>query len=301
MHIPEHMLQGSICPITAVVSATGIIAAVYFARKANDKPTSVSFGAVVALIFAAQMMNFPIVSGTSGHLLGGVLAASLLGTPFAVLAIALVVTIQSLVFSDGGIAVLGANIFNMAILGAGMGGLLRSSLAIQWRGMRGKYLAVAVASWCSVMLAALAVSVELAVDGQIDFLQIAAAMVGSHALIGLGEAAIAVAVCVLLSAPSFRERSHGQEAAPLVGAVVVALLLSPFASGYPDGLEWVAAQYGFLHHSAPAFVGILSDYSIPSLSHEALSTGVAGLLGVLLSFTLAWGMSRLMGFTTAKR
>ncbi len=289
MHIPDSMLQGGICSVTATVSVVGIIAACYFGLKAKNKPTASQFGAVAALIFAGQMMNFPIMNGTSGHLLGGVLAASMLGTPFGVLAIALVVSIQSLLFSDGGITVLGANVFNMAILGAGAGGVLRSKLVEQWESTRGKYAATAIAAWLSVMLAAFAVSLELVVDGKIDFSSVVQAMLGTHALIGIGEVVITVAGCVLLSRNwSSAGANRGLVAVPLLTATIVALLLSPFASGFPDGLEWVAEKYKFLHESAPAFVGPFSDYAVPFFTNESLSTGMAGLVGVVVSFGAAW-------------
>jgi cobalt/nickel transport system permease protein len=302
MHIPDSMLQGSICPVTATVSAAGIIAAAYFGHKVKDKPSAARFGAVTALVFAGQMMNFPIMDGTSGHLLGGVLAASLLGTPFGILAIALVVIVQSLLFSDGGVTVLGANIFNMAILGAGVGGMLRATLADRWQGAYGKHAATAVAAWLSVLLASFAVSVELAVDGQIAFLRVVPAMLGTHALIGIGESVMTVAGCLLLVEKSAPARTAGgQVAVPLTAAAVIALMLSPFASGFPDGLEWVGRKYHFLHESAPAFAGPLSDYTVPSLSNEMLSTGVAGLLGVVISFGIAWTMLRLMDVSTSRQ
>ena len=166
MHIPDSMLQGAICPVTAVVSSFGIATAAYAARRTQTPPAR--FAGVTSLIFAGQMMNFPIMEGTSGHLLGGVLAASLLGTPLGVLSMALVVVIQSLLFSDGGITVLGANLFNMALVGAGVGGLLRAALAAGWRSPAGVLLATAVAAWASIVLASFAVSVELAVAGQVD-------------------------------------------------------------------------------------------------------------------------------------
>ena len=124
MHIPNSMLQGHVCPVTAGVSILGIAIAAFKAISSKNKPAAARFGAIAALIFAGQMMNFPIQSGTSGHLLGGVLASALLGIPFGVLAMALVVTIQCIVFSDGGFSVLGANILNMALIGAGLGGVL---------------------------------------------------------------------------------------------------------------------------------------------------------------------------------
>lgn len=292
MHIPDSMLHGAVCPVTATLSAAGVIAAAYFSMKANDKPSAARFAAITALIFAAQMMNFPILNGTSGHLLGGVLAASLLGVPFGVLAIALVVTIQSLVFADGGISVLGANIFNMAIIGAGVGGLLRNALAARLAGTAGGYVATALAAGVSVVLAAFAASVELAVDGQIAFASVVPAMLGTHALIGLGEALITVAACLLFARDTASTPAQGQFAMPLLAAVVVAMVLSPFASGFPDGLEWVAGQYQFLHESAPLFVAPLADYAVPAVASESLSTGLAGLLGVLISFAIGFGVLR---------
>ena len=101
MHIPNGMLQGGICQITAVISVMGIGLAGLRAFFTDHKPSAGKFAAITALIFAGQMMNFPINGGTSGHLLGGVLAVALLGIPFGILSMALVVTIQCLFFSDG--------------------------------------------------------------------------------------------------------------------------------------------------------------------------------------------------------
>lgn len=287
MHIPDSMLQGSVCPATAAVSVIGIAAASYYGMK-GDKPTATRFAAITALIFAGQMMNFPIMDGTSGHLLGGVLAASLLGIPFGVLSVALVVIIQSLFFSDGGVTVLGANLLNMAIIGAGVGGMLRSKLMNKWQTPNGGIMATAMAAWLSVILASFAVSVELAMDGQIGFSSVIASMVSTHMLIGIGEAVITVGACLLVPSTSASKKTYGYFAIPAAAAMVTALLLSPFASGFPDGLEWVAAKYQFLHESAPALVGPLPDYSVPFISNNMLSTGLSGLIGVIISFTAAW-------------
>lgn len=297
MHIPDSMLHGAICPVTAVVSGVGVIAAAWLALRHEKQPTAGRFAAIVALIFAGQMMNFPIMNGTSGHLLGGVLAASLLGTPLGVLAIALVVTIQSLVFSDGGVTVLGANVFNMALVGAGVGGWLRQRLLDSL----GQYVSTAIAAWGSVVLASLAASLELALDGQIALGTVLPAMVGTHALIGLGEAAISVAVVALLLNSRVETNGKAAVAVPLLAAALVALLLSPLASGFPDGLEWVAGKYQFLHESAPAFVGAMPDYTVAVISNESLSTGAAGLAGVMICFLLGFGLLRGMQSLAASR
>ncbi|ANT64714.1 MULTISPECIES: energy-coupling factor ABC transporter permease [Prosthecochloris] len=300
MHIPDSMLQGSVCPATATVSAIGIAAAAYYGMN-GEKPSASRFAAITALIFAGQMMNFSIMNGTSGHLLGGVLAASLLGTPFGVLSVAMVVVIQSLVFSDGGVTVLGANLLNMAIIGAGLGGMLRSTLAARWQSPRGEILATAVAAWASVVLASFTVSVELAIDGQIVFSSVVAAMVATHALIGIGEAIITVAACLFVHSTGTVKIQRGHVVVPFTAATVIALLLSPFASGFPDGLEWVAEKYQFLHESAPAFVGPLPDYSVSFIGNEMLSTGLSGMIGVIISFAAAWALHRFISLFVAQQ
>ena len=102
MHIPGSMLHGAICPVTAAVAVAGFGVATCLGMKSEEKPSIAQFASVSSLIFALQMLNFPIQNGTSGHLLGGVLALSLLGVPFGVLSMAIVLVVQSLFFGDGG-------------------------------------------------------------------------------------------------------------------------------------------------------------------------------------------------------
>ena len=286
-------MNGAVCPVTAVVAATGIAGAAWAAAKSEIKPDVQKFASVSALIFAGQMMNFPISGGTSGHLLGGVLAAALLGTPFGVLAISLVLAVQCLLFSDGGVMVLGANVLNMALMGAGVGGLIagrlrdRSALSLTRLGF---------AAWLSVPLAALACSFELAFSGTIPFTLSAPAMLGTHAIIGLGEALITVVAFSLLYTPAADSKKGAM--VPAMSALLIALVLSPFASGFPDGLEWAAEKLGFLRDSAPSFVAPLANYSLPGSLPAGLSTGIAGLAGVVAVFALgcvmaaAWNLHR---------
>jgi len=295
MHIPNSMLHGTICPVTALFSTLGVVIAALGSFWAKHKPTALRFAAVTALIFAGQMMNFPINNGTSGHLLGGVLAAALLGTPFGVLSIALVVTIQCLVFSDGGFIVLGANVLNMAIIGAGLGGFINSYLVKKFPARSSQYaIGLGIAAWLSIMMAALACSIEVALSGTVAFTKVVGAMLGTHALIGVGEALMTVAVCFALTAEPIKASPKRSVAVPLIASGVIATMLSPFASGFPDGLEWVATKYRFLHESAPSFVGPLPDYSISWINNEMVSTGGAGLLGVLLTFFIAWGAAKML-------
>ena len=299
MHIPNSMLNGQICPVTAVLSALGVIWAIFMASKSDKKPTAARFGAITALIFAGQMMNFPISNGTSGHLLGGVMAAVLLGLPFGVLAMSLVVTIQCLVFSDGGVSVLGANILNMAILGTVIGGFVNQYLLKSLSVSSSKRnLSMGFAAWVSVMIAALACSIELALSGTIPFSKVIVAMLGTHAVIGVGEGLITVAVCSVLGMEPIRTSQKKSVAIPLIASGIIAIMLSPFASGFPDGLEWIAGKYHFLNENAPTFVTPLSDYSVSFMKNEVLSTSLAGVLGVAISFMVAFVFMRIVGRKT---
>ena len=291
MHIAQNLMQGAICPVTAVLSGLCLAGAAFAAYRSLEKPAALRFAAVSALIFAAQMMNFPISDGTSGHLIGGVLASALLGIPFGVLALALVVSLQAVAFADGGLTVLGANVLNMAVIGAGLGGMLRWGL-LQKLPVGGArvWIATGLAAWASVMLAALACSVELALDGVLPLAKVVPAMLSVHALIGVGEALITVATLALLDRPpvtvSASPAAH-RFAAPTLAALLIALCLSPLASSFPDGLEAVLAQFQVLHEAAPLFVTPLADYQVAGVDSEMLSTGLAGLLGVVLTFAIA--------------
>ncbi len=289
MHIPDQMLQGAVCPVTAVVALAGVSAAVVAAAKGKDNPRAGRFAAVAAFIFAGQLINFPIVNGTSGHLVGGVLAAALLGTPWAVLSMTLVLGLQALVFGDGGLLALGANVTNMALIGVAAGAVLKRCLRrrpglSRWQ----QGLCYGLAGWLSVMLAALAVAVELGASGTIAFGVGAGAMLGVHALIGLGEGLITT-VAYFLLAPRSVQDIIGRRAvsAPLFAACGAALLLSPVASPWPDGLERVAARFNVLPAGGNDLLAPLAGYCFPLAGHEALATGLAGLCGALLTFALA--------------
>lgn len=289
MHIPQDLLNGSICPVTATISGVCLAGAALTAYRSADKPDALRFAAISALIFAAQMINFPISGGTSGHLLGGVLASALLGVPFGVIALALVVTIQAVVFADGGLTVLGANVLNMAIIGAGLGGLLRWWLMEKLPVGSARYwIAAALASWASIMLAALGCAVELAINGVLSFSTVVPAMLGVHSVIGIGEALITCAALALFTRPAVVNLPASRSfAAPALAALLIALCLSPFASSMPDGLEAVMEHFQVLHEAAPLFVTPLADYQVAGIASEALSTALAGGIGVLLTFLIA--------------
>jgi cobalt/nickel transport system permease protein len=153
-------------------------------------------GIMSAFIFAAQMLNFPVAGGTSGHLLGGVLAAVLLGPYAGAIVISVVLTAQCLIFQDGGLTTLGANIFNMAIIGTIGGYLIYNVIHKFAKGKTGMVVAIAISAWLSVVLASSACAVELAISGTIPLSVALPAMAGIHSLIGLGEAVI---TCLVVS------------------------------------------------------------------------------------------------------
>jgi len=292
MHIPSSMMEGAVCPVTAALATAGIAAAVVAALRSEEKPSPARFAAVSAMIFAGQMLNFPVQDGTSGHLMGGVLAALLLGTPFGVLAMTLVVVVQAVLFADGGLNVLGANVLNMAVIGAGLAGSLAVALRSRFAGWQ-RMAGTAATAWLSVVLASLACSIELAASGAVALSQVVPAMLGTHALIGLGEAAMTVALLALVAE---RERSAYDFRAILLPfglALFAAVVLSQFASSFPDGLEWVATELSFLTDSAGATFAPLADYRMPGVSDNAASTGLAGLAGVVAIALAAAFSSRL--------
>lgn len=289
MHIPDEMLSGVVCPVGALVAVAGLACAVRAASRAGERPSALRFAAVAALVFAGQMVNFPVLSGTSGHLLGGVLASSLLGMPFGVLAVALVVTLQALVFADGGLLALGANVFNMALMGAGLGGLLQNWL---WTSGVNRLVSIALASGMAVLLSASACSFELAASGTVPAGKVLPAMLGAHALIGLSEAAITVAMVCLLDCGRLT-RGRWNAAIPLLGALLIVVGLSPFASSDPDGLESVAERFGFLQEGVPFFVAPLANYEVALIGQPVISGIVAGLAGVALTMLFGWGAVRL--------
>ncbi len=194
MHIPDGFLSPPVWASGWAAAAAFLSWSVNKTRKLLQEKMVPLMGVMCAFIFAAQMLNFPIMGGTSGHLLGGVLAAVLLGPWAASLVLACVLVVQCLVFQDGGLFALGANIFNMAVIGTlGGYGLFRVIFRLI-PSVKGFTAAVAIAAWSSVVLASAFCAIELALSGTARFGSVFTAMVGVHALIGIGEALITMLV-----------------------------------------------------------------------------------------------------------
>ncbi len=194
MHIPDGFLSASVSAATWAAAAGGVGFSLNKAARTMKDRTIPLMGITAAFLFSAQMVNFPIGGGTSGHLLGGALAAILLG-PFAgTVTLACVLVFQCLLFQDGGLTALGANIFNMALVGTLGGYCVFRAAGLLFRGEKGTLIAAAIASWFSVVLASALCALELAVSGISPIGIVLPAMAGIHSIIGIGEAAISVAV-----------------------------------------------------------------------------------------------------------
>ena len=217
-------------------------------------------GTMAAFVFAAQMVNFPLGPlPISGHLLGGVLAAVMLGPWAGAVVIAAVLIVQCLLFGDGGLTALGANFVNMGLIGSVGGYAIYAPIRRAIGGRAGVIFGAMVAAWFSVLLASGAFAVELAASGRrADFFRVLSWMALVHAGIGVGEAVITGLVLrfVLLTRPDLiyePEAGRRGDPAPVGGlapgrrggpgvALAVGVFLAPFASEHPDGLEYVGEQ-----------------------------------------------------------
>ena len=193
MHVPDGFINAPVSLGAGVVAAAGVAICLRGARRELDDRTAPLAGLTAAFVFAAQMLNFPVAAGTSGHLLGGTLAAILVGPYTGVLCVSVVLVVQALLFADGGLTALGVNITVMALVTVLVGyGLSRLLLRVLPRSRATASAASFVAALVSVPASALAFTGIYALGGTTDVPlgTVAAAMVGVHVLIGIGEAAI---------------------------------------------------------------------------------------------------------------
>jgi cobalt/nickel transport system permease protein len=204
MHIPDGFLSPEVAAACAVPAAGAVAYGLHRASRELDERRVPLLGVTAAFVFAAQMLNFPVAGGTSGHFLGAALAAILLGPWLACVVMSVVLVTQSFVFADGGVTALGANVLNMGVIGAlVVGGLMVAARAALPR-TRGAFLAVsAIGAWLAVMAGAAATSAELAISGTVPLGTVLPAMLAVHALIGIGEGVItAAAVSAVLASRS---------------------------------------------------------------------------------------------------
>ncbi|MFH8340075.1 energy-coupling factor ABC transporter permease [Streptomyces sp. AM6-12] len=320
MHVPDGFIDAPTSAVTAVVAAGALAVSLRGARRelGGEKAAPLA-GLVAAFIFAVQMLNFPVAAGTSGHLLGGALAAILVGPYTGVLCVSVVLLMQGVLFADGGLTALGVNITDMALVTTVVSyALFRGLLAVLPRGRRSVTVASFVAALVSVPAAACAFTLIYAAGGTTDVPigKVATAMIGVHVLIGVGEAVItaltvgaviAVRPDLVHGARGLRQRLRlrvdgelvdapavpvSPAAAPvsrrkvwvtgLVASLVLAGFVSFYASANPDGLEKVAHDKGIdTKAKEHAAAGSpLADYGVKDVSDARLSGGLAGVIGV---------------------
>jgi cobalt/nickel transport system permease protein len=217
MHIPDGFLSPGVAAAAGVAAIAAVAHGLRVANVELDEARVPLLGVVAAFIFATQMLNFPVAGGTSGHLLGATLAAVLLGPWLACLVMAVVLIVQCFAFADGGVSALGANILNMGVLGALLAGYLVVAAQRPLPRTRAAFLGtVGVVSWLAVMVGAAFTSLELAISDTIPLDTVLPAMLGVHALIGIGEAVISVAAvgAVLAARPDLVALAPKALAAP---------------------------------------------------------------------------------------
>ncbi|MCG7209871.1 energy-coupling factor ABC transporter permease [Streptomyces arenae] len=319
MHVPDGFIDAPTSAVTGLVAAGALAVSLRGARRELDERTAPLAGLVAAFIFAVQMLNFPVAAGTSGHLLGGALAAILVGPCTGVLCVSVVLLMQGVLFADGGLTALGVNITDMALVTTVVAyAVFRGLVKVLPRGRRSVTAAAFVAALLSVPAAAAAFTLLYAVGGTTDVAigKVATAMIGVHVLIGLGEAAItaltvgaviAVRPDLVYGARGLRQRLklrvNGElvdapASAPvpvaartsrralwitgLAASVVLAGFVSFYASADPDGLEKVAHDHGIdaKAEEHAAAGSPLADYGVRDVSDARLSGGLAGVIGV---------------------
>jgi len=305
LHIPDGFLDTRTAVVTGVLATAGLGLALRQARAELPPRRVPLLGLAAAFVFAAQMVNFPVAGGTSGHLIGAVLASVLLGPSAGVVALSAVLIVQCLMFADGGLSALGANVLNMALIGCVFGWAVYHAVS---RAMGGSLLArltaAAFAGWCSTVLAAVACAGELAASRTVSWTAALPTMAGVHMLIGVGEGLITALVLSAIARtrpellqPDATTRPRRSYAAIAGYGVLIALALalfaSPLASRLPDGLEHVAAALGFEHAAAPPVIAApMPEYAIPGLHGSVLATSLAGAVGTVVAFLLAWLLAR---------
>jgi cobalt/nickel transport system permease protein len=302
MHIPDGFISPTVAAVTGVASLAAIGASLYRSRDEFGIRRAPVIGLTTAFIFAAQMINFPVAGGTSGHLGGGTLAAVLLGGPWAgMLSLTTVLLIQAFLFADGGITALGANILNLGVIGVWVGWGLTQVLQRLFGGSRSRLpLAAGIAAAISMVVAAIAAAIELALSGTAQVNIVLPTMTGVHILIGIGEGLITGGVIAYLQKarpdllPGEQQRFQGW-LIPIVSILLIAGVLSLLASAWPDGLERVAEDLGFIALAEEVRVSVptpLADYGIEGLG--PIGTSIAGILGSVVCFGVAFGIARII-------
>ncbi len=301
MHIPDGFLSIALALVLWIVSIAAVAFALRIVGKDLGERQVPEMGVLAAVIFAGQMLNFPVAGGTSGHLIGAALATILLGPWASIIILTCVVSIQALIFQDGGLLALGGNIFFMGIVATTVTYFIYQSVQRVANGKTwGFFVGGFLGAWLSVVGASIGVALALGLSGTSPLAVALPAMMGIHVFIGIGEGLITAGALAFLFATR-RDLVTTQDQKPLsrtvwIVGLVMALglaILSPVASSLPDGLEWVAKQSGFLESAMGAPYQIIPDYTFPGINSPQIATIVAGIIGTLLVGGVAFAVAYL--------
>jgi cobalt/nickel transport system permease protein len=338
MHVPDGFFDAPTSVATGLIAAGAVGFSLQRANREIRETGPALAGLTAAFVFAVQMVNFPVGAGTSGHLLGGALAATLVGPWTGVLVMSVVLLVQGLLFADGGLTALGTNITLMGLITVVVGYVVTRALLKAMPKRVGSVVpATAIGALISVPVAALAFTGLYAIGGTVDIPlgKLATAMVGWHILVGLGESIITAAVlsAVVATRPDLVYAARQLNAdLVLVGAdgtsstvspdlpiaakpagrslgvgvavtLVVAGVISLFASAHPDGLQFVGAKLGFesaAQHSAVAG-SPLADYGVTGIGNAQVSGAIAGIIGVLVTISVGLLVAKVASMRSAAR
>ncbi|CAL9484774.1 Cobalt transport protein CbiM [Streptomyces sp. enrichment culture] len=332
MHAPDGFIDAPVSAAAGLAAAGALAVSLRGARRELDERTAPLAGLVAAFVFAVQMLNFPVAAGTSGHLMGGALAAILVGPFTGILCVSVVLLMQAVLFADGGLTALGVNITTMAVTTTVVAyAFFRGLVTVLPRTRRSVTAASFVAALASVPASAIVFTLLYAVGGTTDVSigKVAGAMVGVHVLIGIGEAVITALTvgAVLAVRPDLVHGARGvrqklklrvngelvdapdEEPAPvpaaarsprkvwaagLVTSLVLAGFVSFYASADPDGLEKVATDHGIAEKAEEhaAADSPLADYGVEDVDDARLSGGLAGVIGVGVTVVACTGVFR---------
>ena len=303
MHIPDGFLSTGVTTATWIAATTGVAAALRAERADPHTMPSGILGATAAFLFAAQLINVPIAPGVSGHLVGGALAAALLGPWRALVAMSVVIAMQAVLFQDGGITALGANIVDMGVAGVSAGYAVMAITTRWWKSPSGFGVGIVVGAFAATLAASVLTGLWLGLSGIYPVGAIVQIMLVTHVPIGVLEAALtgAVLVTVLRWRPDLvrglnADRPVSHPVVAVVGilgvAAALAAFVAPFASALPDGLEYAARSLGFAAREQAAWTAPMAGYGLPLATTGRVATGIAGTLGTLAVAALAWIIGR---------
>lgn len=297
MHLSDGFLDTPTAITTSAAAAAALGVSIWQLRRDLQQGLATASAGQMAIVgaavFAAQAINFPLTHGVSGHLLGGVAAAALLGPWAGTLVVSAVLIVQCLLLGDGGISALGANILNMAVLGAALGTpiwKLRQNAAPHSRSA----MLVAIAGASALPLGALACAVELHISGKATFAATAAEMLPLHFLLGVAEG-LFTAAAVMLAAPSaVAERSNARRSTlAFVAVLAVTAILVPYSSALPDTLEAAVEQLGVIA-SEPQLTAAIDDTTFAAAGDWA-TAALPILIGTLLASATIVLLARTLG------